>query len=486
MNITYNNMELASNLITFTDIPNILKVEDADGGTYATMTFQFIADFSTATTADNQWYITFLGETISNVLNPSNALNKNFYVSNSTTSTAASVARALRNCPTVAANFNIEHDTNMVILTAKAVGVIWSATQNYLDYNISSTYMTAIGTDGSAISDLYGSKIDVDVYADSEYVTTLEKNFYGGEAAFNMSPVITTFAEYGKIVPYTFRISSIINGNYQLLGNIDANYASVGYMCNQGNKYLFNDYANIAQNYSRGENQDADNNTILYLYKPEIDISLYTGNNGGFTYQIDYLDSAFNRINSYDITSTFRCSSNSLIDLKYTLNHSGYAYFQQAFYIDLTIGNFKIRYKVIKPIKATEYYQRVYWRNSYGGISFFDFTGQKSETRDVETTTYEKNIFGYYTDSLFDKPLNELEKAYDNKVKYTVTLKSHLFENDGKYIFNDLLQSGNIWTEINGEFYTIIIDSLSVDETDNNNVYEATLKYHYSQEPSII
>ena len=175
-----------------------------------------------------------------------------------------------------------------------------------------------------------------------------------------------------------------------------------------------------------------------------------------------------------------------MIDLKYTLNHSGYAYFQQAFYIDLTIGNFKIRYKVIKPIKATEYYQRVYWRNSYGGISFFDFTGQKSETRDVETTTYEKNIFGYYTDSFADKPLNELEKAYDNKVKYTVTLKSHLFENDGKYIFNDLLQSGNIWTEINGEFYTIIIDSLSVDETDNNNVYEATLKYHYSQSPSLI
>jgi hypothetical protein len=156
-------------------------------------------------------------------------------------------------------------------------------------------------------------------------------------------------------------------------------------------------------------------------------------------------------------------------------------YYGDAFYVDVTIGNTKIRFNVIKPIKATDYCQRIYWRNSYGGISFFDFTGQKSETREINVETYQKNIFGYYTDEM-----NELEKAYDNSVKYTVTLKSHLFENDGKYVFNDLIQSANVWTEINGHQYAIIIESVSVDEVNNNNIYEATVKYRYSQTPSLV
>ena len=65
-------------------------------------------------------------------------------------------------------------------------------------------------------------------------------------------------------------------------------------------------------------------------------------------------------------------------------------------------------------------------------------------------------------------------------------MKSHLFEEDGKYVFNDLIQSPEVWTVINGQEYAIILDSVSVEETDRNNIYEATVKYHYSQEPSII
>jgi hypothetical protein len=49
-----------------------------------------------------------------------------------------------------------------------------------------------------------------------------------------------------------------------------------------------------------------------------------------------------------------------------------------------------------------------------------------------------------------------------------------------------LIQSASVWTEINGQEYAIIIDSVNVDETDNNGIFEATLKYHYSQNPSLI
>ena len=482
MEITYNN-QTTQNIITLTDVPNILKVEDESGGTYATLIFVIANNFKSITTSDNQWYITFLGETITNVMSPQNAVNKNFYVSNSNVSTASSMAKAFRNCPTVIANFDVEQvDFGIargVRLTAKAVGTVWTGISDYLSTNIPSSYLSVSPQDGEAWSDLQGALIDVDVYSDGNYITTLEKSWYNGEAAFNMSPVLTTISRVGEIVPYTFRISSIKDGEYATLGNISTNYSTVGYMCNQGYKYLNNDFS-IAQNFSRGTSREFENNTILYLYEPKINISLYTGNNGGFSYSIDYLDSAFNNITP-TITATKRCSSNSLLDLEFALNHDGSAHFPSAFYIDLTLGSLKVRYNVIKPLKATEYGQRILWRNSYGGISFFDFTGQKSETRDVEISTYQKNIFDYYTDEM-----NELNKIYDNEVKYTVTLKSHLFEIDGKYIFNDLLQSPLVWTEINGETYAIIIDSVSVDETDNNNVYEATVKYHYSQEPSLI
>lgn len=483
MNITLNNLEQPSNLITFTDIPNILKVEDDGGGTKAELyIIVTTAGLAPSTTYDGQWYISFMGDTVSNVVSPNNAINKNFYISSSDISTAASLARAFRNCPTIAAYFSIENTTynssNCVKFTAKSIGPIWSNMSNYFQTNVSSSYISSSGTDGTSFSSLFGSKIDVDVYNGGEYVTTLEKNFYGSEVAFNISPVLTTFAEYGDALPYTLKLSSIVNGEYTLLGDVDTNYISVGYMTNQGNKYLFNEGLNIAQNFSRGTNKDAANNTLLYTYAPNIPISFYCGYNSGLSIIIDYLNSAYQVISSTTTTWRRTVSNKQLWD--YTVELDGNT-FNNAFYIDVTIGTVKIRYNVIKPIKATEYYQRILWRNSYGGISFFDFTGQKTESRDLEVSTYEKNIFDYYTD-----PMNELEKVYNNEVKYTVTLKSHLFENDGKYIFNDLLQSANVWTNINGQNYAIIIDSVNVDETDNNGVFEATLKYHYSQKPSLI
>ena len=151
------------------------------------------------------------------------------------------------------------------------------------------------------------------------------------------------------------------------------------------------------------------------------------------------------------------------------------------FYIDVAFGSDAIRFNVIKPVQMTEYCQRILWRNSYGGISFVDLTGQKTETRELNLQTYQKNIFDYYTD-----PVNELEKVYDNDVEYQVTLRSHLFEEDGKWVYNDLIQSPEVWTTINGEKYAIILESVSVEETDNNGVYQATVKYRFSQKPSLI
>lgn len=478
--IKYDGSTVPSNLITYTDIPNILKVEDTSGGTKATIRLSLTNNLSLITTEDGEWYISILGETITNVIEPENAVSKNFYVSSDNASTSASICRALRNCGTIAANFNVLNSGSTVTLTAKAIGSILSV--GFYDTNIISQYVSISGTDGTASSALFGAKIDVDVYSDGEYITTLEKNYYGSEVAFNMSPVLATISEVGKSVPYNMKITFINrNGIFGQVGTVPTNYSVVGYMVNQG--YKVNSATTstvVAQNVSRGDNRDTYNNSLLYLYEPTISISFYTSSATTKTLNVTYRDSSFNAISSFSSGFTTLGTANLLTDAVIELSPT---YLKQSFYVDVQFadtGNV-IRYNVIKPLKMTEFCQRVNFRNSYGGVSFFDFTGQKSETRDLDLMTYEKNIFDYYND-----PMNELEKIYDNTVKYSVTLKSHLFEKDGKYIFNDMLQSPELWVMRNGEKYAIILDNVSVDETTNNDIYEATIKFHYSQEPSLI
>ena len=480
--ITYNGLQNAAGLITYTDIPNILKISDQGGGQKAKLTITISGNLASQTTNDGQWYISVLGDTITNVTAPENAVSKNFYISNTNGSTAASICRALRNCPTIAANFNVTVNSNMVSVQAKAIGPIWSTMVNYFQTNIPSTYVTSTSTDGSAASSLFGAKIDVTISSNGEYITTLEKNFYGSSVAFNLSPVLTSISKLGKTTPYGVGIYKLDRyGEYGQLGALQLNHSVVGYMVNQGEKYnSATTNSVIAQNMSRGDSRGVHNKSLLYTYFPEIAISYYSSTGAAKAFTIYYKDSAFNTIYTGTYTHTPVELSNILQDVTIPLNST---YFNQSFYIDIKFNdtNNTVRYNVIKPLKMTEYGQRVYFRNSYGGISFFDFTGQKSESRDLEIMTYEKNIFDYYTSEM-----NDLEKIYDNTVKYTVSLKSHLFENDGKYIFNDMLQSPELWVYRNGEKYAIIIDSITVDETSNNGIYEATLKYHYSMEPSLI
>ena len=478
MNITYNNIEGAGNLITFNDIPNILKVSDESGGTYATISFFFnIPLQSYLLLEDGLWYITIMGETITNVTDPSRAINKNFYIAPTNESTNASIVRALRNCPTIAANFNVDFSGSTVTLTAKAVGSL--VDESSFTTNISPVVCITTITDGTSFSDLYGSQISVDVLSDGEYVTTLQKNFYNGEAAFNVTPVLSTFTEIGKAKPYTLSISSTKNGIYSQIGAITTNYAAQGYMVNQGQKYLDNTYWQYAMNFYRGQARNPImNNTILYIYNPTIPISFYRGNSGGGNITITYRDSAYNSVYVQEMTWENIYSSTKLIDMELQLQES---IMRNCFYIDVAFADNTIRFNVIKPLQMTEYCQRILWRNSYGGISFVDLTGQKTETRELNLQTYQKNIFDYYTD-----PVNELEKVYDNDVEYQVTLRSHLFEEDGKWVYNDLIQSPYVWTEIHGEKYAIILESVSVEETDNNGVYQATVRYRYSQKPSLV
>lgn len=463
-NITFNGLTNPTNLITFSDIPNILKVTDTNTGTYATITIT-VGNGTVSPTSDGEYYINMFGSTIANALSPQ-TLNKSFYIAPTAQSTAAYIARALRNCPNIVANFSINHVGTTIVLKAYDFGAKLSA----LNFNTNLSIVTETHTDGTSSSSLDRALIDVNMYVNGDYVTSLEKNFYDGEVTFNLSPFLTTISEVGKTVPYSMTITSLKDGVYGEVGAVSTNNASVGYMVNQGQKYLIPHDITFAQNVMRNGKQ-----MTLYVYEPTINLSCYmTVNTRLLT--IKYLDSAYNEISAQKERIVKRDSLLKDIEIELDADH-----FNQAFYIDVFYNEENyFRYTVIKPIKAAEDVQRVYWRNSYGGVSFFDFTGQRSETRDVEIETYEKSIFDYY-----ESTENVQKKIYNNEVEYEVTLKSHLMEESAKYLFNDILQSTKVWTVVNGQTYDIILKSVSVDEV-QNGVWEATLKYNYSQNPTLV
>lgn len=488
MNITFNGESQISGMICFTDIPNILTLEDGYGaGAYAVYKMVFDQELWNYTDYAGQWTISVLGNTITNTapFDSENAIGRNFYVSQWAESTAASVAKALRNCPTVFTSFQVSSSGDTVTLKGRRKGTMIG--NNFSLCNIpSSLYSASTVNAGSSDSSFDDSLIDVDVigvddYGNDNYVTTLEKTFADGKVQFNVSPVLTTMSKLGKAEPFTLNISSYKNGETTNVGNITNYYVAQGYMCNQGDRWIAlpDGGLTVAQNVSRGNSKIGDeiNEMPLYVSKPTIPLSFYCHNLGGMTVTIEYLNSAYQAFQSGTTNWHNTDSSQKLKDYTVGLDER---YFTSAFYVDVTLGTTKLRYRVIKPINAAEETYRVCWRNEYGGISFFDFTGQKSETRTMNNTTYKKNIFDYYTD-----PMNELELTYDNDVTYDTTLTSHLFENDGKYIFNSLAQSPYIWTEVNGEKYVILVNSISVEEVENN-IYKATIKYKLSQKPSLL
>lgn len=479
MTITYNNQGgvEATNLVTFSDIPNLLKVEDTSGGTKSLITLTVSSGWKSATHSNGQWWLSLLGETITNVTDPLYASNKNFYIASTSRSTAASITKALRCCPSIVAKYQVYLDKNQAVskiyLKARDIGKV-DVTMTMAD-NMS-TYLSTSATSGSATSTLYGSKVSVDVYSDDDYITTLEKNYYGSSCTFDMTPVLSTLSEGGKTVPYSLYLSSLSpSGNSESLGSIVNNYTTVGYACNQGSDFLNVGLGiTIAQNVGRGKMRNAYNNTILYIYNDSPMITFYSSTSGDVTYSKVYKDSSNAIISSEDVTVTIDGSSNKL---HYIIPSVSFP--SNCFYFELTIGGKTLRYNVIKPLNTSYGCQRLEWRNSYGGVSFFDFVGERTETKEMTLATYQRNNFDYYTATKKEK-----EKIYNNDVKYTISVKSHLIEKDGIWVFNDLMQSPDVWTNINGTQYGVIIDNVSVSEIDKTNVYEATVKFHLSQEPS--
>ena len=306
------------------------------------------------------------------------------------------------------------------------------------------------------------------------YLTTLTKEAFGEEVSFDLSPLFSAITDYDTLSEVNLYIYIMNDNTLTLAGIMKDIYFTTGYMVNQGEPYLSIPSMILAQNVSRGTTKSTINNSILYVYQPTIQFTLYvpfaTTAAKTIDFKVYYINSANIPIKttttSYYIVKSM---TSPVINLDQSL-------FDRSFYIDVEIPDVgKLRYNVIKPLKATDEIQRVYWTNSYGGISFFDFTGTRTETRKTKVDYYQQNLFDYY-----DKDTAQLNKVYNKDVTITVSLSTHSIEKDGTWQFFDLQNSSNAWTYVNGKKYFITITDLKITESQVNDIYTATVEYEYS------
>ena len=479
-NIYYNGISSTEydGILTFSDVPNILQIKEDIYGTQTVIDLTPSGSWRSTVTANNEFSLTMFGETITNVMSPSEARNKKFFIAEDEENTAISMVRALRNCGTIAANFVVTLvNYTTVRLTSRTIGD--KLYNGWIDrrtipsgaLQLEFTAGTADESDGKFLN----SKIDVDVYEDSNYITTLEKNWYGNECAFDVTPVLATMTESknennGDIKSYTLNINKLAeDGTYASIGSVSG-LTTNGFLANQSEKYLPLTVQPL------NNNKITDRGNILYTYSNKLQFSVLgrVGNAAGFTVTYTVYNSAMESIFTY--TDMFRTPYGGPVikDITYEVPT---VYFSNAFYIDVTVSNAEpMRFYVIKPLKAAEGWQRILWRNEYGGISYVDYTGANSITNDIDIETYEKNIFDYY-----ESNVSQSRKIYSNKVTKTLKLKTHLMEKNGTYIFNSLMRSKMVWMVDNGKTIYLIPKAIEINEDGTyNDIYTVTSTFEFS------
>lgn len=470
MTTTYNGQsypQLIQSMVCFTNIPNILTIQSASySGTPTTLKIRLDHTWQTETDHDNQWYITIDGDTVYNTITAANATGKRFYIAVDEEDTAFSLANALRNCQNVYAKWLIEVTGTDVTLTSRENGNVTAETQtNAMDW------VDFLATGGTNTDQLYNADVYLNLYdGNDKYLTTVSKHATEGLVRFNVSPLVSSLAEYGKTTPFKLKPVLLKDGETSALTTINSSIA-VGYKVPGSSNYLGN-----MSGYIIGQQlTDGSTERKLYTFDRYLNFSLYNGTTASTVdLTIQYLDSAGNVNTAETLTVNFTTDT-KFADVSYTLNVS---YFTNAYAIKVIIPNTGyILYNVIKPLKSTSTCKRLTWRNEYGGISFFDFTIVNPSEKSLEAETYNKTVLDYYTVSE-----KADDKIYGRDVETTYSVSSHLIPKAAIGIFDSLAKSQKVWTSVSSEQTEVIVTNIAVEETDVQDIYRATVEYRLSVE----
>lgn len=508
MEISFNNLTYSRDIICLSDVPNILTFTGSSTqDNYA----QYAFEYSTISDIDinRDYAINFGDYNITSTYDEKNVGGTTFWLPqfNSYENQMYSchtIVRAFRNVPYIAANYDVwlydDENGSMlprVYIRAKKYGSNFNVdVSTDLPASIYTWSRTVDGSTNDAMLQGNVNKILCDIYRfkepkplgsvgvgeEREYVTSLEKNYYGKPISFNVTPILNTLLNddnYEDMQQFIIDVYGFSDKKLVLGEQTSPMYITNGYICNFSQPFINAFTGNFfAANVSRGEDREQYNNTYLYLYDRTLVFSLYTTTTGFQGGYVNYVDTADNVIASVEHMAEVMNDGESLKTYKIQLD---YEYFWQSAYIDLVIPLVgTVRYNVIKPINAANEIEvrRVYWYNEYNGVSFFDFTGERTESRKENVDYYEKQEFGFYDNT----HSREKKVVYDKTIEIEVKQDSHYIDKNGTYLFYSMQNSKRAWIELNGTKYYVNITNLEIKQTSNtSHIFTATVSYTYSR-----
>ena len=503
-NITINGLSESNwdGLILFSDVPNIVTYSNSDQGTYARL---FINVGTTGyTSMPSGQTITLNGETITSVTDISKVGGRYFYLGANSNWVATTIVDALRNCPSIAASYDIMLNSGdagdieapfSVLVKAKQTGTRFNIT---LSHTITNSHILSFqnynGQSNDSLKNETFAKVQLQLYKytdfdrylnvdtygdvlnDEEYVTTLVKTYYSDEVRFDISPILSTFAEYGRLVYFRFIVTLFTSSNdnsFRQIKSVHNLYTTVGYRENHSLPYLTRtNVPCLMQNVGNGI--EWANMHTLYVYEPSIYFG-WVDSAETSTFSVKYLDSMYNQ----KYASVVSLTNNGGIDNMINLNQN---YLEECSYVSIQLPSNRgvLLYTIIKGVNAADKCTRVYWRNEYGGISFFDFTGNHTTELDIGSGLYSKGDLNYYSDVEREKDI-----VYSRDLNHKHTVNSHLINKQGTQIFESLAKSKKVWIidEETRDIEDIIIEDIQINESsDFFDIYNVSVVYRMSRE----
>lgn len=466
INLTYAGQvsDAENRVMTLSDVPTLLTVEDTnyENSTPIEMTYYLSNGLDQLVTGDSQYSITIMGDTITNVMDYANATNKRFKIFADKASTLYSIVQALRNCPTVSAQFYITNSESFFTLTSRDSA--FTLPNNFFSTTIPSKYIDYEQSGGINDSELDGGKVGVDVNMGGNgwvYQTTLEKNVYNGKCSFDMSPIVSTLTNYGEYTDLLFDVYSIDkNGNLSSIGDVYTR-GMKGYECNTSER-----------------NIPASTYIVLLPLDPAtrymvVDQTMYITAMNPTTDDVDVeftvYDSNMKKENSW-LETCEGGQTNELFEIQFSIPD---VFQLRAYWVGVKIGaNVEQMFKIIRG--KYDHYTCVKWRNQYGGWSFMPFTGGITHSINEDTTVYSLSPYVQNPDITYGK-----ERMYDNNVEETITLTTAIVDKGIVELMNEMahskyveMNSGNAYT------YIMIPTDYSINQLDDN-AYTATVTLRY-------
>ena len=382
MDITLNGIK-RSGLVIFDRVPNIVEFTGLGGtGSGAQLGIRL----SAVTPADG-YVLTINGETVTSVVSQSDASARQFGTDCSNVGLANNICRALRSIPSLVSSYSITFtNTGYVILDAYGKGSSTEITYSSDIPDVEFEYIAPTAAASVAEANLVVSRSNPSVTA------YLRKVPVGDTCRFDLTPALASMADEWESVPVT--VSSYVSdpdGDVTSLYTFNENLV-MGHHTKGQPDFTTNPF--IAQNMKGGApDRDVYNSVVLYaLQGSDVFVPWCNGSAGTVTVSYAVYDSAFGTVSSGTASATFTAGGISGFTVPSSATTSS-----DAWYLSVTMPDDSVvRYNLIRSGMSSSCV-RIWWRNSMGGKSFFDFTGERSEKIGVSSEFMydEGSSYGY-------------------------------------------------------------------------------------------